>query len=361
MVCFTQVLLFARLVSPIKQTLSTFLFVYCELNFAGDAMSRRINATYVKTIYQRQKEPAWDHSYQPSIQATAKEAPSVSKASLLYYRKFNRKIHLLSGTELKLCIFGIYNPNVIGLQEQRILSPISAVHPLWTHPEADRLLLKPLRGVIEVSKELGYESFLKKISIKNKSGESLNVPVPLVGDLLFAIQKDEKFYCVNWSIKSVATDFSSRKLYQYNKFNRGDVNEKILARSEIERAYYQSACIPTHFVSEDNFSNHLLNNLRHLFLYHYHFQQDISSADRTELLHHFQTAFHQGIPPVEVIRKYYLKEKFSPEISKFVLYNSIWNRKILVDLYQPLLIDRPLNPEKINPLEQYKYLFEVGQ
>lgn len=151
-------------------------------------MSKKLTPAFVKTMYQRQKSLSWDESYQAAIQATKEEAPPHSKPSQPYYKKFNRRIHLLSEPEQKICIFGLFNKNVVGVQEQRLLSPIATPHPLWTHPNADRLNLPSLSGVIEVSNELGLEKHLERISVKNKSGESLSVQIPLVGDLLFAIQ-----------------------------------------------------------------------------------------------------------------------------------------------------------------------------
>lgn len=321
-------------------------------------MSRRITSSYVKTIYQRQKEPAWDYTYQPSIQATPKEAPSVSKASLLFNHKLSRRIHLLSGAELKLCIFAFFNHEVVGIQEQRLLTPTDSLHPLWTHPDADRATLKPLKGILKIAEEMGISKIIKTIKVKNKSGVEILLPIPFIGDFLLAIKNAEKISCINWTIKSNQADFSKRELYQYDQFSRKKTNEKIIARFELERRHYESARIPTYFVSEDQFDKHLLNNLRHLYSYHHRGENETQPLDRAELFHHFHGAFLNGIPPIEVIRRFHIKNRFTPEESKSVLYNAIWRKQINVDLFQPVLIDRPLKPAKLDPLIVYKHFFD---
>jgi hypothetical protein len=323
-------------------------------------LGRKLTAARVKTIYQRQFEPAWDETYQPAIQATPQEAPSHSRASIVMVEKFQRGIHLLSSAELNIFLLGIYHPNIIGIQEQRMFSPVPTVHPLWNFNGVDRFSLKPLEGTIKVAERLGLDGFFPKIKMVSKSGEHL-VPIPLIGDLLFAIKDDLKTNCINWSIKSQFKQFSEVKTYQFDKLNRDKTaNERLLARHELERTYYEDAGIKTHFIAEDQIDKNVLSNLRQLFLYQSR-NPALQPIQHAELFHHFQTAFNTGIPPYEVIRKFHLREKYTPEQSKSVLFQAIWNRKIRPDLFKPILIDRPLAPEKVDVLEAYQDFFRSNQ
>ena len=75
----------------------------------------------IRTIYARQTRPSWDAEYLPGILATREEAPSISHASILTPVKFGREVHLLSLPEQGAALLGFYRPQVLGLQEQRMI------------------------------------------------------------------------------------------------------------------------------------------------------------------------------------------------------------------------------------------------
>lgn len=321
-------------------------------------MGRRMSGARVKVIFRRQRNPLWDETYLPSILATPQEAPSHSSPSIITYEKFGREIHLLSKSEMQICIFALYHPNTIGLQEQRILSPVPAMHPLWTFEGIDKLSLNSIKGTIDVAERLGFEKYISKIRIKNKLGQYVWVTIPLIGDLLILQKEDDEISCINWSIKGQVKDFHEIEIYQFDKINRNNKPlEKALARHQIEKVYYEDIKIRTHFIGGDQIDRNVLHNLRHTFLYHRRCK-DLLKEQRAEIFHYFQTAFHSGIAPLEVIRKFDISGKYSPEQSKSVLFQSIWQRKIQPDLFQPIMIDRPLKPQKLDVLDVYAGFFE---
>lgn len=322
-------------------------------------MGKRINAARVKTIYLRQRDPTWDQNYQPSIMATPQEAPSLSKASKITYENFGREIHLLSGSELHLCIFALHNPIIVGLQEQRILSPVPTVHPLSSFGGIDKLSLANLQGTLNVAERLGLSELHQKIKIKGNNGFH-EVTIPYVGDFLFAIKENGEIKCLNWSVKSQQKNFTEIELYQFDKVNKNSkALAKLLARHQLEKVYYDDANIRTVFISEDQVDKNVLLNLRQVFLYHRRCKH-LLPDQRAELFHFFQTAIQSSIPPAEVVRKFELKGKYSPEESISVLYQSIWQRHLRIDLFQPILIDRPLNPEKNDVFEIYADFFRTS-
>lgn len=101
---------------------------------------KSISISRAKTIYQRQKDAPWDEHYVPGILATAKEAPSISHAYILTPQKLlGREIHLLATSERNAALLGLYNPAVVGLQEQRMLSPTSSPHPCFSDVDVPRI------------------------------------------------------------------------------------------------------------------------------------------------------------------------------------------------------------------------------
>src|SRR5690606_2084076 len=118
-------------------------------------MPKGVSIARLKAIYQRQRDPHWDSSYVPGILATPQEAPSISHAFILTPQKLSgRESHFLSTAERDAALLGLYHPAVVGLQEQRMLSPEPTVHPLWTYPAIDRTTLPALRGLIDTADRL---------------------------------------------------------------------------------------------------------------------------------------------------------------------------------------------------------------
>lgn len=323
-----------------------------------------ISQAKLKRIYQRQSNPNWDCSYIPSILATPQEAPSISRAFILTPSKLSgRETHLLSTGERNAALLGLYHPDVVGLQEQRMLSPDPTVHPLWAMPGSDRTKLSALKGVIDVAERLGYLSFLPRLRVKHPQNpdETLTVVFPWIGDLLWAIKDaDGKIFCVNWSVKDKASDFTKPTFTRIKRQNSPTEPQKILARHEIERAYYDDARIRTCHVASEQIDQHVTANLRHLFLYHRR-ALDLSFEQEAEIFDKFVSAFEVGIPPSEVISDFVMRGRYSADSCKTVLYRGIWERRLRVDLFRPILINCPLKPETVDVISHYQDWFrEAG-
>ena len=319
-----------------------------------------INSARLKTIYQRQKSPGWDPKYLPSILATPQEAPSISRAFTLTPAKFGvREVHLLSTPERNAALLGLYHPDVVGLQEQRMLSPEPCVHPLWTFPKADRLSLPPLKGVIEVAERLGYMDLLPTVKVENGAGsdEVIVIVFPWIGDLLWSLAPSpEKVYCVNWTIKSEYEDFKRPPSYRAKQDSQKQARA-ILGRHEIERVYYGDAGIRTYQVADEGIDSHVAANLRQLFGHHRR-ELGLNSEQRDEILQKFRVALENGIPPYEVILLMAGKGRYSVHQCRSLLFQAIWNRELRVDLFSPILINRPLNPETRDVVDVYSDWFK---
>lgn len=315
-----------------------------------------ISISRAKTIYQRQKDAPWDEHYVPGILATAKEAPSISHAYILTPQKLLcREIHLLATSERNAALLGLYHPAVIGLQEQRMLSPTSSPHPLWTHPLVDRSTLKHLVGVIETAEQLEMFEELPLLSAPdpNKPGERMPIVYPWCGDLLWAIHTDDgNIQCINWNIKDKASAFNRSPIA-----GKDHSPMRLLARYEIEAAYYASADIRTVSVANENIDEHVSSNLRQLFLHH---KRAISITEdmRQEIIRRYQSALLLEIPPSDVIAYYAERNIFSVDDTRTVFYQAIWNRDLRVDLFKPVLINRPMHPEVHDVLDIYHNWFD---
>lgn len=323
--------------------------------------SKGINEARLKKIYMRQDSPSWGPEYTPSILATPQEAPSISHAFILTPEKLDgRETHLVSTPECHSAFLGLYLPQVVGLQEQRMLSPEPCPHPLWTYPGIDRTSLSPLKGLIDVAERLGYLDLLPRVYVENRlvPGEKVSIVFPWVGDLLWAIRNSTgKIYCVNWPIKNSYLDFKRPAPPHVGKEVSKQATRKILARHEIEKVYYEDAGIRTIQVADEGIDHHVSANLRQLFLHHRRLI-NLTADQREEILHKYRTALEMGIPPSEVILDFMARRKYSKDQCRSLLWQAIWNRELRVDLFKPILINRPLKPEALDVIDVYAHWFK---
>ncbi|PPC83157.1 MAG: hypothetical protein CTY38_04805 [Methylotenera sp.] len=322
------------------------------------ASKKGISAPRLKAIYKRQHACKWDESYQPSILATPQEAPSISRAITLKPLKLGREVHLLSIPERNAALLGLYHPDVIGLQEQRMLSPEPAPHPLYTLESINRLNLPAFRGLVEVAESMGLLNQLPRVQVPLNSGEIVTTVFPWIGDLLWALKdKNEKIFCINWSVKDNEENFKRPTLKKLANYGRVNGNADLQPRHQIEQQYYLDAEIRTVFVSNEKIDQEVAANLRQLFLHHSR-EIDLNDEQKTEILNNFKIAFDLVIPPSDVITAFVRKGKYSVDQCRQVFYQAIWSRKLHVDLFSPILINLPMKPESRDVLEVYQDWFK---
>lgn len=320
--------------------------------------SKGINEARLKSIYSRQGTPGWGQDYTPSILATPQEAPSISHAITMTPSKLNgRETHLLSLPERNACLLGLYNPQVIGLQEQRMLSPEPCQHPLGSFPEEGRAVLPPLKGIIDVADRLEYLDLLTRLNVENRNVPGNLVPVvfPWVGDLLWALKDTSgKIFNVNWSVKGTYIDFKRPSI---NCSGKAKEARRALGRHEIEKIYYQDAGIRTVLVADEGIDRHVSANLRQLFLHHRR-SLHLTVEQRDEILEKYRSAMEIGIPPIEVIIQFSERGRYTVDQCRSLLWQAIWNRELRVYLFNPILINRPLMHEIRDVIDVYSDWFK---
>jgi len=312
----------------------------------------------LKAIRKRQGDPGWGSDYEPSIYAVRGEAPSISYAVKLRATKVpGREIHLLSTGEAAAALLGLYHPYVVGLQEQRALMPDDRPHPLHNFPGAIAGGLRKLGGMVHVATRLGYLNTLPRVWVPNPDApaEPMAIIYPYIGDLLWAIRNGKnKLYCVNWSIKDNVSVFK-RPIEQLVEL-RSEVNparvSELLERHELECAYYEGAGIRTVLLGSNEIDSHVVHNLRHLFLHHRN-ETGLPLPEQMDMLERFRRCIETGLPPANLITHLCGTGRYSFEVCRDVLFQGIWSRMLRVDLFSPILIDRPFRPEERDVLEVY--------
>lgn len=312
----------------------------------------------LKVIRKRQEDPAWGSEYEPSIRAERSEAPSMSYAVKLRARKVpGRDIHLLSTGEVAAALLGLYHPDVVGLQEQRALMPDDRPHPLHNFRGAIAGGLPKLSGMVHVATRLGYLDTLPRIWVPHPDAPENRMAIiyPYIGDLLWAIRKAKnQLYCVNWSIKGDVSAFKrpAAQLGQSGSQENPARVSELLQRHELECAYYEGAGIRTILLGANDIDSHVVDNLRHLFLHHRK-ETNLPLPEQMEMLERFRRCIETGAPPANLITHLCGTGRYSLEVCRDVLFQGIWSRMLRVDLFNPILIDRPLRPEERDVLAVY--------
>lgn len=307
-------------------------------------------------IYQRQSRFEWGDAYIPSTLATPREAPKSSRISRLNSRKLGRALHALSTPEKVFIQLALYHPGLFDLHEQKMLWPQQAGHPLCGHPLVKGLSLEPVTGTVEIARLLGFKHY--EIGVDLPDGRRVKIPFPYQGDLLLYLQgANGTPYAVNWTVKDRKEAFLERKITTAKTpvQQRKDRVHAML-RAELEKLYYGSAGVRTVQVSMDELSPTVIANLDLLFMAH-----GIPLTLDRSLLDDFSAEAREAVlagDPVAYVAIRYANRWASRDQFIARIYQDIWQRKLLVNLSNPVLIDHPLSLESGDLLQLYGALFQ---
>lgn len=306
----------------------------------------------------------WGADYQPaSLLGT--EQPSISRPAGLVAAKLDgREVIGQSRGERSPLLVALHHPGCFEVHEQKKLSPVPCVHPLWGHPKAIALNLPTLRGTVEVADSLGCLSRHPKVwnpSVNNGLGGW--VPVPFVGDILLFLEDADGPYCVNWTVKQRDSDFFNRSIRKKPLEKNALPEKREIQRHEIEEVYYKDGFIPTYRVTKWIFDKELSINLLNLFYLH----------DRDWLE---QRAWDVFLEVVDFVAERIDGRLTLHELTlcaakhfnldaydvKTVIYQAVWERRLRVDLFRKLMADEPLFRERVDVFDVYAHLFKrAGQ
>ncbi len=325
------------------------------------ARNALISEKRFKQIEARQGKARWLAEYQPAMLATRDEAPKISRPSTLYWAKAGRDLHFMSGAERHVGVLALYHPRVFDIHEQHMLHPFEAPHPLATYNGASNLPLRPLRGTVAIAEQLGILSDHPVVWLTDQTGgshEASRHAFPYLGDLLLFLTDDNGPYCVNWSVKACHEDFYARAVRPTNKtalFSAGH-KSTLSARHRLEQQYFADAQIPTHFIAEEELDSDVINNLNSLCA---KAQRPSLLPDEVEeqLIFKFQNLVGTQNTVLSLLPSLTAQFPLKRSDCLAAFYRAIWFRRLRLDLYKPVLVDKPLKPERSDVLLDYAHLF----
>ena len=311
-----------------------------------------------RRIYLRQWKDRWREQYDAGIHARGREVPSLSGAGILTPQKVGRReFHCLSRGEVWAALLALFNPAVWEIHEQRILYPSPRRHFLEGHPRGAGHHWPPLRGTLDVASRLGFLPHIESIRIEGASaGEYSYVPVFWLGDLLLFLEDEAGPYLVNWSVKDTLAAFGKPGPRRHGKMPTNKELEQAHARHRIEVVYYEDAGIPTREIGCDQIDTNLAYNLRDLCLCEAP-SAAVNEEKRSRAIETFRQEVGSETPANVVVSDVAQRLAIDPADSKCILYQALWARQVRIDLFQRFLLNKPLRPERVDPLQRYSNWF----
>lgn len=315
--------------------------------------SNKAKLDRIERITRRQREPKWGKEYDPAIHATPQEAPRCSRPTILRSAKLGgRDVHLLSGVEARVAFLALYNPDVFDIHEQRALSRTPALHPLASHPSSIGSQLPRIEGTVNVANRLGHLAWHGKVYADDEDRWIADI---YVGDLLLFLKDGSGPYCVNWTVKAAHDDFNRPGPQLYGR-PRPQTSARAAFRHELEATYFSDAGIRTQRVVDTDVDVTLLANLEMLFGYHA-LRTNVQLTERQAIEEALSRVVGGSEPAWTTLQTIAMEQHSAPKVAQTVLYQAIWDRRIRVDLFYPLMIDKPLRAETRDPLAVYASWF----
>ena len=307
----------------------------------------------IRRIMARQRTAAWGASYVPAIFATPKEAPRTSRPVTLKPAKLGlRDMHLMSGVEAGAALLALYHPDVIDIHEQHMLSPTPTQHPLASHPSSIGKQFPRIEGTVNVASRIGRIAWHGKV-YSDEGGYWL--PDIYVGDLLLFCSDGRGVYCINWTVKASHDDFDRAGPRLHGK-PRSRNSARAIFRHRLEAEYFADVGIRTQRVVEDEMDVTLKRNLEELFRYH-SMPLELSTVVLEQIDSVLAKQIGGATSAFTLLREIAEQHRLTLERARAVLYQAIWYRRLRVDLFYPLVIDKPLRAEERDPLAVYASWF----
>jgi hypothetical protein len=322
----------------------------------------QIKITYDRLlqIKRRQWEDRWGANYVASVFADPKEAPGISTGTILRPRKLGgREFHTLSRAETACALLALYNPQCWDLFEQRVMSPTPRSHLLFGHPKASGLPLAAFKGTLDVADRLGMLSTHPRVRLHVGADRSQwpLAPFPYLSDLNLCMSDHEGPYLLDWPVKDKFEDFRRRGPSNSSKARPDEDDPAVVQRNLLQKIYFEDAGVRSHHVVGRAIDFQVRCNLRELFLDDSH-PLVVEDQTRTEITEQFRDSIGSDKPAYLLAFKVARDRKISERDVAVIVKQAIWRRELRVDLFQPVLMDRPLRAEREDVLDRYASWFK---
>lgn len=313
----------------------------------------------LQQIRRRQPKVLWSPNYVAATFADPREAPGISSGTILRPMKFGfRELHTLSFNETCAAFLAIYNPKCWEAFDQLGLSTTPCPHLLFGHPRASGLRLMDFKGTVDVAERLGILE--RHPRVRAQIGrDPMNwplVPFPYIADLTLCLEDEAGPYVVDWPIKDKFENFRRRGVHK-SRARPDEDDPAVVNRMRLQEIYFGDAGIRTVQVVGSSIDFHVRCNLRELFLDE-SYPITVADSARTEIMAMYRECIGRDVPANLLAHQVARDYRIAPREAVALMKQGIWRRELRVDLFQPVLMDRPLVPEAQDVLVRYADWFK---
>lgn len=312
----------------------------------------------------------WGPNYLPSILAVPGEAPPGSSPIAFTSTRLQRTMHALSIAEAVHLALAIYNPRVWDIHENHMLGPWHTAHPLAAHPVYRDEPWPYTKGTLTIAGSLGRATSHPQVRRQKKNVEETakRIPqgksevsdgpliLPWLGDILLFMNDEQGVpRVIEWDVKSEAGKHAQPWAGNWRDSSDPRRVSQARLRDQVYQTYMNQLGIPIKRVARDLIDPKLGANLIRL----------CARAGRglalpetqiEEIGEALSECPRSGEVPADVIRRLAPNPQHM-QCAARILDRWVWERRIRVDLWQPILIDQPLVPEKVDVLDHFAELF----
>lgn len=322
----------------------------------------------LRRFKERQDIVRWGPDYQPAIRAIRGEAPKSGSGELPSVA-LQRQIHALSWPEKVAFSFAMY-ANPLEMHEQHVYYSTPTLHPLAYHPAYANLSWPKTEGTFALAEQLGVVRFHPKVwkpapamvSVDGEerfdcsAGGEWRIGF-YIGDLMMYLRDAEGGgppYIRPWEVKESLEDHGMPGGRRIRRHNETDV-ERTEARRLVCSAYAaQLGTTVVEFCLDD-----IPKSLRASLVSLCRAQGIDFKLPETavlELVEAFSAGIGQDMPARSIARALLSSEDAVAQ-AKILLEHAVWQRKVRIDLFEPLAWDMPLLPEREDLLVRFRTLF----
>lgn len=299
------------------------------------------------------------------IRVTPREAPSKSWGFAKESAKLQREMYAHGRGAFSALVLALYHPRTFEVFDEHVLSPGPAQHPLASHPVWKNSPWPSTSGTVTLADQMGMLTKHPAEIVRSTSRPSAEIPdesetkewqvIPYVGDYLLFLNDEQGPYVVDWDVKDKPGRHGKPGPGSFQKQHSARSVKQAEFRDQIYQAYMSELGIRIARIAGSDIDEQVAANLKRLFNLHTR-PINLPVTMVSDLIHAFRESITTGDTPVDVTNRYVSKAVPRPVI-KDVLEQAIWYRKVRVDLFRPILVDRPLRPESRDVVDVYASWF----
>lgn len=322
------------------------------------SFTNELKVVFLERCIARQGDLKVGADYQPAIRAVREEAPSICWASRVWYQKYQRWLQVIGMPAMAPVLFALYHPLVHEILEELVIWPDPVSNPLSHYDELAHFKYPGSRGTVKIASEMAALGDIPRCRIIVDNNELL-AALPFIADLLVVFRRnDGKLHAVNWTVKSDVNGFKRNLGLNILRRKSQKSIDREERRVKIEERYFAEFGFTTHRITSNTFDRTFIANLREAFGW-FGCKPEVGPDVESKILGIFSDLIDTHTAPFRVIPSIIADHGCSRQEVLRIFHMGIWSRRLPVDLFTNVLIDKAIRRGVRDLLNEYDHLFQT--